>query len=149
MIRLSLLYIARPIDRLSEPSQFLVNCLHAVTKHHKNAKFGLYRPELAFNVEGLPPESYVRMVNNTALLMSDGLLAIWPHDARSWGVPAEVERALTLSKPVVIVTDGKPTWSMVDEKIEIVQPTGKVDPDEMVRTAFQFLRLQVDSKEVF
>lgn len=140
-----LLYVARPIDR-SSPNEFVPAVADALHKHHLNAKFGLYLPNQAFQVGNLPPETYVRRINNTALLFSDAVLAIWPHDARSWGVPAEVERAVTLNKPVVIVTNGTPTWSMIDEGIEIQGPnTG--DLDETVRFALQYLRRKVDEKE--
>ncbi len=140
-----LLYIARAIDR-AEPSEFTDSVLDAIGRHQMNAGFGAYRPELAFNVGNLKPEPYVRRINNTALLFSDAVLAIWPHDAKSWGVPAEVERAVMLDKPVLILTNGKPTWSMIDEKIEIAGPnTG--DIDETVRWAMQWLRLKVDEKK--
>jgi hypothetical protein len=140
-----LLYVARPIDHMAgADGTFLNDITQAVLKHAVNARFGLYRPELAFNVQGILPQPWLRMINNTALLFSDAVLAIWPHDAKSWGVPAEVERTVTLDKPVLILTNGKPTWSMIDEKIQIMR---EGEPDEMVRAALQWLRLKVDEKK--
>lgn len=145
---MSLLYVARPIDQTEFEDPLLIETSVHLPQHAFNAKFGLYRPERAFEVGKLPPEPYVRMINNTALLFSDALLAIWPLGARSWGVPAEVERALTLDKPVAIVASGPRTWSMVDGGIKII-PTN-VQPenvDAAIREAVQYLRQKVDEKQ--
>lgn len=144
---MSLLYVARPIDRIGQNDPFIVDVAQALGQHAVNAKFGMYLPDMAFRVTGIPPAPYVRMINNTALLFSDAVLAIWPHDAKSWGVPAEVERAVTLNKPVVVITNGKPTWSMVDEAIRIVV-LGAAHPDSAVQIALQHLRLKVDEIEL-
>lgn len=142
-----LLYVARPIDHADTDNEFLVDATDALCEHHQNANFGLYEPAAAFTVFG-PPEPYVRRINNTALLFSDAVIAIWPHDAKSWGVPAEVERAVTLDKPVLVLTNGKPTWSMIDEKIEIYPGAGTIASiDEAVRHSVQWLRRKVDEKK--
>lgn len=142
---MSLLYVARPIDRIGQNDPFIVDVAQALGQHAVNAKFGMYLPDMAFRVTGIPPAPYVRMINNTALLFSDAVLAIWPHNAKSWGVPAEVERAVTLDKPVLVLTNGKPTWSMVDQKIELYPEVTNVD--EAVRHSLQWLRQRVDEND--
>ncbi|ALY10007.1 dUTPase [Arthrobacter phage Pumancara] len=54
----------------------------------------------------------LQKINQAAIEQSDSMLAFAPAGVRSWGVPAEVERAALRGMNVAIVTDGNPSWAM-------------------------------------
>ncbi|AOT24080.1 deoxyuridine triphosphatase [Arthrobacter phage Suppi] len=54
----------------------------------------------------------LQKINQAAIQQSDAMLAYAPAGVRSWGVPAEVERAAMRGMNVAIITDGQPSWAM-------------------------------------
>ncbi|QPO16984.1 dUTPase [Arthrobacter phage Kittykat] len=72
-----------------------------------------YDPGAAWTVGGrrkVTPE--LQKINQAAIQQSDAMLAYAPARVKSWGVPAEVERAALRGMNVAIVTDGEPSWAM-------------------------------------
>lgn len=107
-------YLAYPID-LVEPADRLH--IAVATAHLRTCAKGrdilLYDPGSAFiNTADAKIGPEIRQVNMTALDLSDSVLVLWPKGSRSWGVPIEIERAISQGKQVVLVTDQQPTWSM-------------------------------------
>lgn len=114
------IYLAHPIDRVELNSrersffQMFIGFLStALTKNPDHCSV-VYRPQQAFDVaEGPATSTFIRDTNMYALDGADALVAVVLHDQKSWGVPAEVERAVCAGKPVVLLTDtDHPTWSM-------------------------------------
>lgn len=99
---MTLVYVAQAVDRDAPqiPAKFeeVLDWL----RHD----FVLYRPASAFTVPpgGVGTDSCVRDVNMAALDRADALLVLLPvEEPRSWGVPAEVERAIVAAKPVTFL----------------------------------------------
>lgn len=95
-------YVAQAIDRAAGglPAEFetLIGWL--------SSRFVVYRPGSAFRVPSPSGDgdSAVRDVNMAALDRADALVVALPdRGVPSWGVPAEIERALVTGKPVVLV----------------------------------------------
>jgi dUTP pyrophosphatase len=109
-----LIYLAHPIDKRSnklkdELDRRLDYIRHSIkgTGHH------LYHPGQAFVVGGkTTPDWTIEHINRTAQNIADGVIVVWPKGSKSWGVPAEVERARHLGQPVAIITDDQTTWAM-------------------------------------
>jgi hypothetical protein len=145
---MSMLYLARPID-LHDPlaDRWTPRVVEAIRLHQTNARFGIYNPLNAFVLGTMAKTNQVRLINNYALEACDGLLAVWPAKAKSWGVPAEVERAVIAGKPTVVIAQGPATWSMVDPGIQVLTPGKDEDIDLAVRQAVQFFKLEFDKGE--
>lgn len=109
-----LIYLAHPIDRRTnkmkdELDRRLDYIRHSIkaTGHH------LYHPGQAFVVGSkTQPDWTIEHINRTAQNTADGLIVVWPKGSKSWGVPAEIERARLIGQPVAIITDDQPTWAM-------------------------------------
>ncbi|AOT24142.1 deoxyuridine triphosphatase [Arthrobacter phage Vallejo] len=82
-----------------------------------------YDPGAAWSVGGrrkVTPE--LQKINQAAIQQSDSMLAYAPAGVRSWGVPAEVERAALRGMNVAIITDGNPSWAMpTGPNVKVVQ----------------------------
>ncbi|AZS09804.1 deoxyuridine triphosphatase [Arthrobacter phage Rozby] len=82
-----------------------------------------YDPGSAWSVGGrrkVTPE--LQKINQAAIQQSDSMLAYAPAGVRSWGVPAEVERAALRGMNVAIITDGNPSWAMpTGPNVKVVQ----------------------------
>lgn len=117
---MTIAYLAYPID-LAEGS--------AVPRLARQAKLALvqrglavYDPGSAFRVgPGAKVSPGLRRINNAALAEAGVVLVIAPDGVSSWGVPAEVERAVATGVPVAIVTDRVVTWSMAYSAEESVR----------------------------
>lgn len=116
-----LIYLAHPIDRrVNKMKDELDRRLDYIRLSIKATGHHLYHPGQAFVVgKKTTPDWTIEHINRTAQNTADGLIVVWPKGSKSWGVPAEVERARTLNQPVAIITDDKPTWAM---------PTPESDP---------------------
>ena len=76
----------------------------------------MYDPGAAFTVNTSGDEwvsNQIRDINMRALEEADCLFVVLSGGSPTWGVPAEVERAIAQGVPVVILTDRSPTWSMM------------------------------------
>ncbi|ASR83433.1 deoxyuridine triphosphatase [Arthrobacter phage Christian] len=82
-----------------------------------------YDPGAAWSVGSrrkVTPE--LQKINQAAIQQSDSMLAYAPAGVRSWGVPAEVERAALRGMNVAIITDGNPSWAMpTGPNVKVVQ----------------------------
>lgn len=135
-----LIYLAHPIDNRTNKlkddlDRRVDNIRHSIkgTGHH------LYHPGGAFAVGGKStPDWTIEHINRTAQNTADGLLVVWPKGSKSWGVPAEVERARHLGQPVAILTDDKATWAMPTPEGDPLVKTFTMDSGNTLK-AIQFL----------
>lgn len=103
-----LIYLAHPIDLgRAQPDliEYAIGELQAL---------GLpsYNPLGAFNVAG-KPSSVINRVNEAAMDTATGAVAFLPSDARSVGVPAEIQYLITHGTPVLVLSDlGSTSWVM-------------------------------------
>lgn len=77
----------------------------------------VYNPKKAFEVGPGEMDSGIRDINACALEASSVVLAFLQSGVPSVGVPMEIERALLLGKPVVLVSDLDRSWMLVDDRI--------------------------------
>ena len=135
-------YVARPIDQVKPGDEYpeWKRWLGELMDWTATKPMFLYRPLGAWAVgPGATPDPRLRMVNDTALDAADAMVAFLPAGVDTYGVPAEIERASAAGKPVLVVTDQHPSWSL---------PTSVV----VVRSAEQMLAaaevmLDVSSRE--
>lgn len=102
-----LIYLAHPIDmyRLDNLDRQII---HGVTVGLQSGGFPVYHPAEAFHVGGEPTDVISR-VNEAAMDVSTGAVAFLPSQAKSIGVPAEVNYLLNRGKPVLLITNLEPT----------------------------------------
>ncbi|ASR83843.1 deoxyuridine triphosphatase [Arthrobacter phage PitaDog] len=120
------LYLAYPIDFSGGHSvtRDIANTV-AWAKREVLGDSGIlaYDPGAAWSVGGrrkVTPE--LQKINQAAIQQSDSMLAYAPAGVRSWGVPAEVERAALRGMNVAIITDGNPSWAMpTGPNVKVVQ----------------------------
>lgn len=110
------LYLAYPIDFSgghSVTAQIADTVAWAKDNIFRDSGVLAYDPGAAWTVGGrrkVTPE--LQKINQAAIQQSDAMLAYAPAGVRSWGVPAEVERAALRGMNVAIITDGDPSWAM-------------------------------------
>ncbi|ALY08586.1 deoxyuridine triphosphatase [Arthrobacter phage Bennie] len=110
------LYLAYPIDFSgghSVTAQIADTVAWAKDNIFRDSGILAYDPGGAWTVGGrrkVTPE--LQKINQAAIQQSDAMLAYAPAGVRSWGVPAEVERAAMRGMNVAIITDGDPSWAM-------------------------------------
>ncbi|AZS08709.1 deoxyuridine triphosphatase [Arthrobacter phage Makoto] len=110
------LYLAYPIDFSgghSVTAQIADTVSWAKERIFSGSGILAYDPGGAWTVGSrrkVTPE--LQKINQAAIQQSDAMLAYAPGGVRSWGVPAEVERAAMRGMNVAIVTDGNPSWAM-------------------------------------
>jgi dUTP pyrophosphatase len=97
-----LVYIAGPIDQAGPYEKELAKTRAEVKQELSGAGFATYDPSLPYT-EGQREAQALVSVNNAALRESVGLLAILPRGAASIGVPMEIQAALGMGKPVVVL----------------------------------------------
>lgn len=99
-------YLARPIDQRTE-SPWLDKLTSALERKLQFAGIGAFRPHAAFLCNAADPElaRSVDEINQYALHGADALVAVLPAGMPTLGTPAEIEQAIRLNKPTVILTD--------------------------------------------
>lgn len=104
------IYLATPIDRVAHAAGYYSSAKALAQACLKHSGIDcVYTPSTAMNVrngEGL--STFIRDANNAVLEQADLVLAHVPLDARTWGVPAEVERALLMDIPVGLLIESSP-----------------------------------------
>lgn len=101
-------YLAYPIDQVAgEPRQ-----LAAIREFLAAEASWVFDPGAAFTVgPGATPTPAIREINREALAHADVLVAVMPAGAASVGVPMEIERAVMLGKPTLVISDA-PSWML-------------------------------------
>jgi dUTP pyrophosphatase len=101
-------YLAHPIDQAPEGQSPLTQAIAQIHTLARLQGHGLFRPAQAHR---LPTSRWtqhetakVDAINRNAIWESDGLIAILPPDVPTLGTPAEIEHALALNRPTLIVT---------------------------------------------
>lgn len=127
-------YLAQPIDQANSEVTLLKRAVLAVQQTLNYEGHSVFRPARAFNV-GLQaftveygsekpstilapsPEDLhtIDLVNQDALGRCDAVVAVLPPGVATLGVPAEVELALKLNKPVTLVT----TRALVQASVQL------------------------------
>lgn len=109
-----LVYLAHPIDQV--PARLdnlfaghpLLTAVSELRELAGSLGHGFFRPSQAYSLPSPPwdPElaQTVDEVNRYALGASDAVVAVLPPGVATLGTPAEVEQALVLNRPVVLVT---------------------------------------------
>lgn len=92
-----LIYLAVPMDAYDDPVD-IAGTIGTISRMGHVA----YLPSRATVGGTNDPESTYRL-NQAALRMADGLLAIWPPMASSWGVPMEVKEKHESGAPVSVI----------------------------------------------
>ncbi|AZF98451.1 deoxyuridine triphosphatase [Arthrobacter phage BigMack] len=120
------LYLAYPIDFSgghSVTAQIADTVAWAKDNILRDSGILAYDPGAAWTVGGrrkVTPE--LQKINQAAIQQADAMLAYAPAGVRSWGVPAEVERAAMRGMNVAIITDGNPSWAMpTGPNVHVVQ----------------------------
>ena len=101
-------YLAYPIDQTTgEPRQ-----LASIREFLAAEASWVFDPGAAFTVgPSATPTPAIREINRGALAHADILVAVMPAGVASVGVPMEVERAVMLGKPALVVSDA-PSWML-------------------------------------
>lgn len=109
-----LIYLAHPIDNHKRKFKTELDRQISYLRHSmKGRAHHLYHPGGGFVIGGRAKVDHtVEQINRVAQETADGLLVLLPRGAKSWGVPAEIERARHLHQPVAIISDEDPTWAM-------------------------------------
>jgi dUTP pyrophosphatase len=109
-----LIYLAHPVDSINKNLTSKMGQQITYVRHLlKNSNHVLYHPAHAFVAGKKATVSHeIETINRHAQEQADGVLVILPKGAKSWGVPAEIERARIWNQPVAIISDEDPTWSM-------------------------------------
>lgn len=109
-----LIYLAHPIDKASRKYRTQLDQQVSYVRHLMKGKtHHLYHPGQAFVVgKNVTVDHTIEAINRKAQEQAGGLLVLLPRGAKSWGVPAEIERARHLHQPVAIISDESPTWAM-------------------------------------
>lgn len=113
-----IIYLAHPIDSINKNLTSRIAQQISYLRHHiRNSGHVLYHPAEAF-VPGKKAEvtHHIESINQHAQALADGIIVVLPKGAKSWGVPAEIERARIYQQPVAIISDEDPTWSMPHEE---------------------------------
>lgn len=113
-----IIYLAHPIDSINKNLSSRIAQQISYLRHHmKNSDHVLYHPAEAF-IAGKKSEvtHHIESINRHAQSLADGLIVVLPKGAKTWGVPAEIERARVWRQPVAIISDEDPTWSMPHEE---------------------------------
>lgn len=107
-----MVYLARPVD-LDQLTDVQLGELSRTKKNLINRGALVYDPAAAFAVRsGVPPSKAIVEVNSYAVLQADALVAFWP-EARTVGVPMEIQLALSAGKPVLVVSSvADESWSL-------------------------------------
>lgn len=106
-------YLAYPIDLAHGAGEKVIERVRGALAGRFRV---MYDPGAAFSVNTSGDEwvsNQIRDINMRALEEADCLFVVLSGGSPTWGVPAEVERAITRGVPVVIFTDRNPTWSMM------------------------------------
>jgi dUTP pyrophosphatase len=112
---MSFFYLASPIDRANGAVKLMVGeVIDELREQLSMVKHVMFTPSEGFSVGyQTAPNRVIELVNQTAQENADGLFVIWPKNARSWGVPVEVERAIQRKQPVVFLWDrDSVSWAM-------------------------------------
>jgi dUTP pyrophosphatase len=99
-------YLARPIDQLGE-SSFLGSLEANVHALLVQAGVGAYLPHRAYlaNVGQPAHNEAIDDLNTMAIHRADALVALLPAGIPTLGTPVEIEHAILLNKPTVVLTD--------------------------------------------
>ena len=135
-----LIYLAHPIDRrTNKMKDELDRRLDYIRHSVKGSGHHLYHPGQAFVVgKKTTPDWTIEHINRVAQNTADALLVVWPKGSKSWGVPAEVERARNLGQPVAILTDDQTTWAMPNPEADPMVKVFSMDSGNNLK-AIQFL----------
>jgi len=109
-----LIYLAHPIDKNTRKYRTTLDQQVSYVRHLMKGKpHVLFHPGQAFVVGGgAKVDHTIETINRKAQETADAVLVLLPRGAKSWGVPAEIERARHLHQPVAIISDESPTWAM-------------------------------------
>lgn len=115
-----LIYLARPIDQAEDPEHRAVDSSAGLLRMCAEDAIGLanrplavYRPNRAWSVTGnLTPNEHLQNANLEVLNRVDLLLAVIPAGVPTLGVPVEIEHALRVGVPVLILTDLESSWTV-------------------------------------
>lgn len=114
-----MIYMASPIDYITSPIEGFAEYREKLSEQLVNRGAVLFNPQGAFrmnpNHPDVIPTAEIRAINNHALSHSDALVAIIPDSVKTWGVPAEIERATLTCKSVTVIRVGNtnPSWSQI------------------------------------
>lgn len=109
-----LIYLSHPIDLANPYVKDAVDMVTSTIEQALNGKTAhLFKPGQAFHVTATSTlDPTIERINQEAQNQASGLIVIWPHGSRSWGVPVEVERAITKNQAVAFISDTPQTWAM-------------------------------------
>lgn len=141
-----LIYMAHPIDmyRLDNLDRQVVNWAIVGLQV---ADLPVYHPAEAFHVGGAPSDVISR-VNQAAMDVSTGAVAFLPSQAKTLGVPAEIEYLLNRGKPVVLITDLDATsWVVAGWAANPLCRITSQDEGDLT-AALDWLRLQLSDADV-
>lgn len=103
-----IVYVAMPIDFAEGVDQPFVQFAEADLKASQHV---VYRPDRSFSMaKGIEPSGVIQAVNNAAIKEASGMVAFLPAKAQTIGVPMEIQAAISVGKPVVVVTDHSSSW---------------------------------------
>lgn len=110
-------YFAHPIDLVDTrmaSSEMWVHIIEQVRSTLSRYADIVYSPGTAFVIgqdREVRPGDEIQELNRRALQQADAVVAIFIAGVPSFGVPAEVQEAVSMGKPVLLLTD-RETWAM-------------------------------------
>lgn len=123
---MTFVYLARPVDFAHSANQTLKRYESQVLSSGLEAGVSFFQPArayvLAVDDEDSPLPAHMRIldeINQRALFECEGLVAILVDGLMTLGVPSEIEMALRMNKPTIIVT----TASIMATSIQVAQWT--------------------------
>jgi dUTP pyrophosphatase len=136
-------YLAHPIDF---QAGLAPNNVDHVRQQLVEAGFVVYRPSRAFSsTPNAVPNPALQQINEQALVRCDALVAMYPED-KTIGVPMELQRAIDLGKPVLVISRADASsWVLAavgdGENARVVHYPGKNANFEWLRSRVDVLRL--------
>lgn len=115
-----LCYFAYPID--FRQGKNLSAIAQLAQRLHHLPNLAVYEPGLAWCVGAdTVPDPRLQQVNDFALTRCDVVAAFLPDEVRSVGVPMEIQRAIDLSIPVVVLVENvaRASWALVGSEAVI------------------------------
>lgn len=106
-----LIYIARPIDQ-AQGYAYGLDAADRIKAALNDEQINTYDPALAFATSG-QPGPLIADLNRHILSRANAIVALLPPGVATIGVPIEIDRAIAVGKPTLIV-GGETSWALAE-----------------------------------
>jgi hypothetical protein len=116
MSQTKIIYSARPIDQVGVGASNWSTMTNLGSLDATPNNWVVYQPWQAFRVGSeARVDPRLRAINDQAVTLADAMFAVLPLGVSTYGTIAEIELAWRADKPVALITDQRPSWSLPAE----------------------------------